>query len=540
MAVKRVGVLFIAALVLGLAACNLPQPTQVPVATAVQATLTAMVARSAPTQATPRITRSPQGTPVSGGTPGSPSAQPTTATPAMGEGTPPAATGAVEGLVWQDLCATSGGAANPTPGPNCKQYPEIGYAGDGVHQADEPAMGGVEVTLATGECPGKPFLKTTTDAEGHYAFSELPPGTYCVSVDPHQPPNADRFPVGEWTAPGVKTGFRQVIVRGGETVKVGFGWFTWTHCDNRAKFISENYPDGSEVTPGDPFTKAWVLENTGTCPWTKDYALVHTGGELMGAPARVPLTETVPPGGQVTLQVKFVAPATPGTYRSEWRLEDPKGNRFGPGKQGEGSVWVEIKVPEVAATLNLGTPTVADPMNSAARWYLLNTPDARFEMGAGKLLLHALTPGMLDSWALSSYPPLGDGFVEATFITGDTCTGLDRYGLIVRAPDPTQGVVVEFSCDGRYRIYTWDGSNYTALHRWAHGAGIHAGPDKTNRMGVWLEGNTVKLYANRVLLASVSQSQYSAPGKFGLVIASEKTADFTVAVDEVDYWTSLP
>ena len=540
MVAKRVGFLLAVVLLLALAACNLPQATPVPVATAVQATLTAIVGHGGGNQPTPGMAGTPQGTAGPSGSAMVPSAQPGGATPTATGGTPTPATGTIEGLVWQDLCTTTGDAASPTPGPNCKQYPEIGYAGDGVHQDEEPAMSGVEVSLASGECPGEPFLSVTTDEQGHYAFPNLAPGTYCVSIDPYRPPNAGRFLAGEWTAPGVKTGFRQVVVRAGETVEVGFGWFPWTHCDNRAKFVSENYPDGSEVTPGDPFTKEWVLENTGTCPWTKNYALVHTDGELMGAPDRVPLTETVPPGGQVTLKVKFVAPTTPGTYRSEWRLEDPKGDRFGPGKQGEGSVWVEIKVPEVVATLNLGAPSVTDPMNSAARWYLLDTADARFEMGGGKLLLHALTPGMLDSWALSSYPPLGDGFIEATFITGNTCTGLDRYGLIVRAPDPTQGIVIEFSCDGRYRIYIWDGSNYTALHRWAHGAGIHAGPNQTNRMGVWLEGNTIKLYANRVLLASVSQSRYSAAGKFGLVIASEKTANFTVAVDEVDYWTSLP
>ena len=528
---------FVLVLILVLSACNLPQPTpQSPVATAVQATLTAMVSGGA--ESTPAVvpSRGPQGTPVPGGA----TPTPGPGTPLAATSTPAAMTGTVEGLVWQDLCTTTGDVANPTPGPNCKQYPEIGYAGDGVHQPEEPGMANVKVQLAKGECPGVDFRTTVTDDAGKYAFPNVPPGTYCVIVDPLTPPNSEVFPAGEWTAPAVKTGFRQIIVRAGETAEVGFGWFPWTHCDNRAKFVSENYPDGSEVTPGDPFTKEWVLENTGTCPWTKDYALVHTDGDLMGAPERVPLTETVPPGGQVTLKVNFVAPATPGTYHSEWRLEDPKGNRFGPGKKGEGSIWVEGKVPEVAATLNLGTPTVADPMNSATRWYLLNTAAAKFEMGSGKLWLHGLTPGMLDSWALSSYPPLGDGFVEATFITGATCTGLDRYGLIVRAPDPGQGVVVEFSCDGRYRMYIWDGANYTPLHRWTHGAGIHAGANRTNRMGVWLEGNTIKLYANRVLLASVSQSKYSAPGYFGLVVASEKTVDFTVGVDEVDYWTSLP
>jgi len=146
---------------------------------------------------------------------------------------------------------------------------------------------------------------------------------------------------------------------------------------------------------------------------------------------------------------------------------------------------------------------------------------------------------MIDSWGLSSYPALGDAFIEGTFITGSPCSGLDRYGMIVRAPDSDRGVVVEFSCDGRYRVYIWDGAQYTGLQNWVYSALIDAGPNKTNRMGVWLQGSTLKVYANRMLLTTVSQHTYMS-GRFGLVIASESTPDFTVSVDEVDYWTSLP
>ena len=240
----------------------------------------------------------------------------------------------------------------------------------------------------------------------------------------------------------------------------------------------------------------------------------------------------------MTIQVDFTAPEAPGTYRSEWRLENPQGKRFGPGPKGEGKFWVEIKVPEQAAQLDLGSPMISDPMDSAARWYLLDEPDVRFEMSGGYLVMHGLTPGMIDWWDMSSYPALDDGFIEATFVVGPACQGRDRYGLIVRAPDTSQGVILEFACNGDYRIYIWDGSHYTALKPWTHGTAILSGPNQTNRMGVWMEGNTIKLYANRILLAEVSEGAYTS-GTFGLVIASAKTPDFTVSVDKVEVW-SLP
>ncbi len=518
-----------------LAACTMPAPAPTPLPTYAPPTLaaspTALIAPSPTSVAlpTPTATAVPEATATEAPTP---TLAPTaTATQAVGE---------IVGTVWQDVCTppiAEEGEPTPTPSPNCKNYPGFGYAGNGVRDASEAGLAGVKVVLAKGACPGEPYLVTNTDTQGAYRFPDLPAGTYCVRIDPHEEANALRLTAGTWTYPALEKGEQEVTLKAGETAEANFGWWPETQgaCENKAKFVSETIPDGTEIQPGAQFTKVWTLQNTGTCTWTTNYAAVHVGGDLMGADAKIYLPKRVPPGDEVSLKVVFKAPEAPGTYRSEWRLETPDGKQFGPGGE-DGKFWVEIKVPEAAASLNLGDPTVSDPMDSAARWYLLNTDDARFEVQNGRLVMHGLTPGMTDSWGLSSYPPVGDGFLEATFITGDTCSDLDRYGLIVRAPDPSQGVVVEFSCDGRYRVYQWDGEHYTALHYWARGNAILSGPNQTNRMGVWMEGDTLKIYANRILLAEVKDADYL-QGYFGLVIASEKTPDFTVAVDEVNYWT---
>ncbi len=530
-------------------ACNMPPPTTSPIATAdiataVQATLTAAIGATA-TAAAPASTP-PAGAPAGASAPGeNGSAATAAATPTPAAG---AASGQVEGMVWHDECAVEGGQ-NGEPlqtGPNCKKYPDWGYGGDGVKQPDETPIEGVEVRLAKGQCPGSPWLATLTDAQGHYVFPQVPPGEYCVFIDQRSAINGPLLIPGEWTYPAPGQGSQGVTVVAGQTVEANFGWFPSVvgfvseACEQHMEFVSETVPDGSEVLPGTRFVKQWTVRNTGTCTWSKAYSLVHTDGESMGAPEAVPLPDVVHPGEEIIFEVEFTAPQSPGTYRSEWRLLDDKGNLFGPGNDpAKGRLWVEIEVPATTSTLNLGAPTVTDPMNSAAYWFLLQTNEASFEMQNGQLVMHGLTPGMLDSWGLSSYPVLGDAFVEATFITGGQCSGLDRYGLIVRAPNPSEGVVVEFSCDGRYRIYIWDGANFTPIKNWTHGASIVSGPNQTNRMGVWMQGNVLKVYANRVLLAEVNQNQY-ATGHFGLVIASKNTPNLTVAVDEVDYWTNLP
>ncbi len=477
-------------------------------------------------------------------------APPPGATSAPGQATPPphltpsaSQAGHIKGKVWHDLCASraEGQPLPSTPPPGCVGTTATGYHADGVRQPDEPGIAGVKVSLAQGACPGTPIATTTTNDQGDFAFANLVPGTYCVQINPNDPTNAGILLPGEWTFPTDKSGQHTITLAANATVQADFGWdYQWLPqpetCVNRAEFVDETVPDGTEIQPNTLFTKTWTLRNTGTCTWSTSYAAVFIGGNLMGDPETVPLPQEVKPGETLTLTVQFTAPEAPGTYRSEWQLQDAQGQRFGLGDKGEGKFWVEIQVPEAAAQLNLGSPTVSDPMNNDTYWYLLNEPDVRFEMQAGALVMHGLTPGMIDWWGLSSYPVPDNVFIEATFITGPNCSGKDRYGLIVRAPDTQQGIILEFACNGRYRIYRWDGSHFTSLKPWTQGNAILSGPNQTNRMGVWLEGSTIKLYANRILLSEVTDSTYPS-GSFGLVVASENTPDFTVSVDQVEYWT---
>jgi hypothetical protein len=58
-------------------------------------------------------------------------------------------------------------------------------------------------------------------------------------------------------------------------------------------------------------------------------------------------------------------------------------------------------------------------------------------------------------------------------------------------------------------------------------------------LGVWLEGNTFRLYVNGVRLDEINDSQFTAEGYSGAVIAAHNTPGFTVYLDELSYW-NLP
>lgn len=119
--------------------------------------------------------------------------------------------------------------------------------------------------------------------------------------------------------------------------------------------IDVTIPDNAQMYPGSTFVKIWRLQNIGTCTW-KGYVAAYFSGELMGAPASVPLANEVAPGQSVDISVDMVAPKTPGIYQGNWKLRTDSGAWFGIGPQGNAPFWVRIEVIAVP-TETAFTPT---------------------------------------------------------------------------------------------------------------------------------------------------------------------------------------
>lgn len=137
-----------------------------------------------------------------------------------------------------------------------------------------------------------------------------------------------------------------------------------SYCDAANFVMDVTIPDGTSFAPGTPFIKTWRLRNTGTCTWSKSYALVFANGEQMGAPSEMKLPVDVPPGQVIDLSVQMTAPAAPGRYRGNWMFRNASGVLFGIGANANSVFWVEINV---AAPL---TPVFDFTENiCAAQWY---------------------------------------------------------------------------------------------------------------------------------------------------------------------------
>jgi hypothetical protein len=149
-----------------------------------------------------------------------------------------------------------------------------------------------------------------------------------------------------------------------------------TVCDRAAPGnpIDISIPDDTKMQPAMSFIKSWQLLNAGGCTWTTDYAIRFFYGELMGAPELIKLEREVQPGEQVIISVDFVAPDDPGTYQSNWKLQNAVGQLFGMGPNGDAPFWVRIEVLQVFTPTPTHTPTLTQSPSPSPSPTATSTP----------------------------------------------------------------------------------------------------------------------------------------------------------------------
>lgn len=116
---------------------------------------------------------------------------------------------------------------------------------------------------------------------------------------------------------------------------------------NDGAFIGETAPfDKDVIKGGKQFTKAWTIQNMGSCPWDEGYRfeflVENSSPEIKGYSIVLPKNKPedyTKPGHTQSFVVKLWAPNKPGEYKGYWKLRDDGGNYFGPLV----SVWFVIE-----------------------------------------------------------------------------------------------------------------------------------------------------------------------------------------------------
>ena len=192
--------------------------------------------------------------------------------------------------------------------------------------------------------------------------------------------------------------------------------------------------------------------------------------------------------------------------------------------------------------LNLGSPAYSNTFSSGKDFGLASP----YTDDSVKLWVH---DGSLEfsSFALNygmryqlTYPKPKDFYLEGVFVPVN-CAGFDHYGLVVRAPNYSDGYgyYIGFSCNGQYIVQKWDSGGVSNILNWQSDTHILSGSGQTNRMGIWMEGNDIKIYANGTLVKEFSDSSFTNAGHFGIYGGAVDTANFTFQVAEINQW-NLP
>ncbi len=97
-----------------------------------------------------------------------------------------------------------------------------------------------------------------------------------------------------------------------------------------------------KLSPGQTFRKGWRLQNTGTCAWNSQYALIPVNGNVAAADmGGTPIVVTIltQPGQTFDFWADLIAPTSAGNFVQYWSMTNARTNRlFGD------RVWVAVEV----------------------------------------------------------------------------------------------------------------------------------------------------------------------------------------------------
>jgi hypothetical protein len=193
-------------------------------------------------------------------------------------------------------------------------------------------------------------------------------------------------------------------------------------------------------------------------------------------------------------------------------------------------------VPGDPAT-TLGSPTFDDRFNGTTNFYQWDNSSASYQIEQDQMVLIAKKANSYETWSLS-WKEIEDFYLEATGKFGPDCTGKDRFGMIFRAPDTSQGYIIGLSCDGSYRLskYESDEDEYTVLKSWTSTSISNPGPDATNRLGVRVQGTLIAGYVNGNKVFEINNDTFGGEGRMGVMVAASNTPGFTTYLTRVAYW----
>lgn len=246
----------------------------------------------------------------------------------------------------------------------------------------------------------------------------------------------------------------------------------------------------------------------------RETVIVEGVGGTLTAIAPTPL---LPADRPTSTAVPTVLPVTPTNTTEPTATAEPTAT--------EGPTPTHSPVPSTTGEL-----IFEDTFDSAGLWAVGDATDSNVVVSGGVLSYTQKTPGSF------SYRIIGkqaaDFSAELTTTLANTCGSGDKYGILFRVQDANNTYAFQIDCEGRYRLARFVGGATTPLIDWTPSSAIERGAKSVNVLAVQATGSDLTLIINGTKVGSHNDSGF-ANGKFGLIVGSNVTRNFTVLFDDL-------
>ena len=97
---------------------------------------------------------------------------------------------------------------------------------------------------------------------------------------------------------------------------------------DQATWVTQTPPDYKVMPAGKDFDGVWTIKNTGKRTWNTQFYAKYVSGTLEATKDIYFLPSPLAVNDTVGFTIDFVAPTTPGTYTSNWKLVNDDGVAF--------------------------------------------------------------------------------------------------------------------------------------------------------------------------------------------------------------------
>jgi hypothetical protein len=231
-------------------------------------------------------------------------------------------------------------------------------------------------------------------------------------------------------------------------------------------FVSDlSIPDGTKLNAGSAFTKAWRLQNSGSCKWDTGFDIIFVKGNQLGANAVYDLPYEVAPGQTIDLSINMVAPSVNGKYSSEWMLKSSNGVTFGTGSDSKGPFWVRMEsINGQGVAYNFAESVCSATWTNSLR-KTLKCPGDEKDVKNGYAIAKANPTredgGLENEIGLITRPDVEDaGYIQGIYPAFTVQDG-DKFRATVQCEGGSTG------CDIKFELYyTIEGQKATGLGQW--------------------------------------------------------------------------